>query len=82
MTVYCTHRIHATCFSDSCGRLQGGALQRVDTLKYYRKFETKYGYKIDFINILFYLCIGSRNLCNISKCVSYVGQFPERWPLE
>jgi len=31
MTVYYTHRIPSTCFGHSCGHLQGGALQRIDT---------------------------------------------------
>jgi hypothetical protein len=33
--VYITHRIPPTCFGHSRGHLQGGALQRIDTSKYY-----------------------------------------------
>jgi len=36
MKVYYAHRIPPTCFGHSCGHLQWGALQRIDTLKYYR----------------------------------------------
>ena len=38
MNVYYTHCIPPTCFGHSCGHLQGGALQRIDTSKYYRSF--------------------------------------------
>ena len=40
MKVFYTHRIPPTCFGHSCGHLQGGVLQRIDTstLKYYRSF--------------------------------------------
>jgi len=38
MTVYYTHRIAATCFGHSCDQLQGGALQRIDTSRCYRRF--------------------------------------------
>jgi len=31
MGVYYTHRTPPTCFAHSCGHLQGGALQRIDT---------------------------------------------------
>lgn len=38
MTVYYTHCVPPTCFSHSCGHVQGCALQRTYTLKYYRSF--------------------------------------------
>jgi len=38
MNVCYAHRIIPTCFGHSCGHLQGGALQRTDTWKYYRNF--------------------------------------------
>lgn len=38
MTVYYTHCVPATCFSHSCGRLQGCPLQRTYASKYYTSF--------------------------------------------
>jgi hypothetical protein len=38
MSVYYTYRMPPTCFGHSCGYLQGGALQRTNTSKYYRSF--------------------------------------------
>jgi hypothetical protein len=38
MTVYYTHCVPSNCFSHSCGHLQGCALQRTYTSKYYRSF--------------------------------------------
>jgi len=32
--VYYTHRVTPTCFGHSCSYLQGGTLQRTDTVRY------------------------------------------------
>ena len=46
MRVYYTYRIPSTCFGHSYGRLQGGALQKIDTSKYYGSFRNKHRYRI------------------------------------
>lgn len=38
LKIHYTHRIAPTSFGHSCSHLQGGALQRIGTLRYYRKF--------------------------------------------
>lgn len=57
MKVYYTHRIKPTCFDLSCDHLQGGALRRIDTWKYYRNFEPRYRYKILDFKIIIWLKI-------------------------
>ena len=59
--VYYTHRTPPTCFSDLCGHLQGGALQRIHMSQYYRNFlnqgtDTKYY----ILKIYLCPCIGSK----------------------
>ena len=44
--VYYIHRIPPTCFGQSCGHLQGGALQSIHKSKYCRYFEPTHGHKI------------------------------------
>jgi hypothetical protein len=46
MKLYDTHRTPAACFEHSCGHPQEGALQRIDTSKYYRIFQPMHRYRI------------------------------------
>jgi hypothetical protein len=47
MKVYFTHRIPPTCFGQSCGHLEGSALRRIDTRKYYRSI-SNLKFKLNF----------------------------------
>jgi hypothetical protein len=85
--VYHTHRMPPTCVGHSCGHLQGGALQRIDTwkhYKYYRSFEPMHRYfDVSILsralsNILYVLYMNHHRWCN-TQTYSEVYDHTKEW---